>query len=305
MSGLRQSIFCLAAVMVVFTASAQTSPPARLKNFSNVTNLPPPLPPMTSPVNFFRQLLAMSPNERAQSLTNRPPQIRARIQAKVREYQLLNAGEREARLRATELRWYLTPLLRAPAAERQARLASVPDELRALVKSRLIQWEILPPPLQQEFLENDQALHYFAHVETTNRPAASPEQQYIADQFNQFFELTPKEKQQMLNTLSTAEHAEMEKTLHSFEKLAPQQRQLCVRNYAKFAGMNAAERADFLKNAESWSKMSPQERQTWRDLVQTVPIWPPMPPPMPPPLMPPMPHATPKIPRTSVATNLN
>ena len=246
----------------------------------------------------------MSPSERAQFLTNRPPQIRARIQAKVREYQLLNADEREARLRATELRWYLTPLLRAPAAERQARLASVPDELRGLVRSRLIQWEILPPPLQQEFLENDQALHYFAHVETTNRPAASPEQQNIADQFNQFFELTPKEKQAMLNTLSTTEHAEMEKTLHSFEKLPPQQRQLCVRNYAKFAGMNAAERADFLKNAESWSKMSPQERQTWRDLVQTVPIWPPMPPPLMPP-MPPVPHATAKTPRTSVATNLN
>ena len=304
MSGLRQSLFCIVAAASLTAQAQNPSTQAPMVFRSGVTNRVPPLPQTQPPVNFFRQLLSMSPSERAQFLTNRPPQIRARIQAKVREYQLLNADEREARLRATELRWYLTPLLRAPAAERQTRLASVPDDLRGLVKSRLMQWEILPPPLQQEFLENDQALHYFAHVETTNRPAASPEQQNIADQFNQFFELTPKEKQAMLNTLSTTEHAEMEKTLHSFEKLPPQQRQLCVRNYAKFAGMNAAERADFLKNAESWSKMSPQERQTWRDLVQTVPIWPPMPPPLMPP-MPPVPHATAKTPRTSVATNLN
>ncbi len=303
MSRVRQSLFCLAAATVVFAAHAQDAKPVAARFSPATTNLLPRIPTAQSPVSFFRQLLAMSPAERNNSLTNRPPEARDRILAKVREYQFLGPDERELRLRATELRWYLTPLMQSPPAEREARLARVPPDLRELAKTRLALWNLLPPPVQQEFLANDKTLHFFAQVETTNRPADNPEQQKIAGQFNQFFELTAREKQQTLQTLSAAERAQMERTLQSFERLPPQQRQQCVRNYAKFAGMSVAERADFLKNAESWSKMSPQERQTWRDLVTHVPLWPPLPQAIVPPNL--IPHATPKIPRASVATNLN
>jgi hypothetical protein len=300
---LRQSCFSLAVVMALSAQAQNLVPLSPLKFPSPAANLPPPLPQAQSPVDFFRQLLALSPAERASSLTNRPPEARERILTKVREYQLLNPDERELRLRATELRWHLTPLLRAPVAERTNRLALVPEDLRGLVESRLMQWDILPPTLRQEFLANDKALHYFARVEDTNRPIATVDQQKIAEQFNQFFELTPAEKRQTLGTLSEAERREMEKTLKAFEQLPPAQRFQCLRNYAKFAGMSAAERADFLKNAESWSRLSPKERQSWRDLVARVPAWPPLPPPVMPPNL--IPHASPKMPRPAMATNLN
>jgi hypothetical protein len=306
MSRLCQFIFCLFA-LAGLPAQAQNPPlPPPLAFPRGATNLLLPLPPvlqLPSPVGFFRQLLAMAPSERANSLTNRPPEARARILAKVREYQLLGPDERELRLRATELRWYLTPLLRVPSVERSNRLARVPDDLRGLIQSRLTQWDILPPPLQQEFLANDQALHYFARVETTNPPAATAGQQEIAAQFNRFFELTPAEKKQTLNTLSAAERAQMGKTLQTFAQLPPQQRIRCIRNYAKFAGMSAAERAEFLKNAEHWSQMSPNERQTWRDLVAQVPVWPPLPSPAVPANL--IPRAAPRILRPNVATNLD
>jgi len=108
-------------------------------------------------------------------------------------------------------------------------------------------------------------LHYFARTDTTNNPPLDAEHQLIADQFNQFFVLTPDEQSQCLATLSDAERAEMAKTLESFQGLAAQKRAVCIRNYARFAGMSASERADFLKNAERWSQMSPKERQAWRD----------------------------------------
>jgi predicted Fe-S protein YdhL (DUF1289 family) len=295
------------------------------------TNGSPPLPPLPqaqSPVAFFRKLLAMTPAEQENYLTNRPPQIRSRILAKIREYQALDPNEREARLRATELRWYLLPLLRTPPADRGAQLAAVPDDLRNLVQARLSQWEILPPPLQQEFLENERALRYFTQVDASGGPlmpgvggehkppdsdlaqwnALSDEQrQRILDQFRQFFELTPVEKQKTLNTLSPLERRQMEKTLQTFDQLPPPQRRECVRAFTNFAGMDSQARAEFLKNAERWSQMSPQERQTWRDLVANVPKWPPMPPPPPPP-MPPMPSTVAPSPRPAhptVATNRN
>ena len=155
--------------------------------------------------------------------------------------------------------------------------------------------------LFRSFLESDRAVHYFAHVAMTNTVAENPEQQKVSEQFNQFFEFTPKEKAQTLGTLSAAERAQMEKTLQAFEQLPAQQRQQCVRNYAKFAGMAAADRAEFLKSAERWSKMSPSARQAWRDLVAHVPQWPPLPPPVVPVNL--IPHALPKITRAGVATN--
>lgn len=288
--------FCLAA-SAAFTVSAQTPTPAPVKNLSAA--LLPPIPqPTVSPVKFFRELLAMSPAERSRSLTNRPPEARARINEKVHEYLALNPNDRELRLRATELRWYLTPLFRTTPADRETRVAQLPEELRELVKSRLEQWDLLPPPLQKEFLDNDHTLHYFASGGTTN--AASPEQQQLSEQFNQFFELTAEEKRQALGTLSEAERVAMEKTLQTFEQLPAQQRITCVRNYAKFAGMSGGERAEFLKNAEHWSQMSPQERRSWRDLVANVPMLPPLPPAVPPNLIP---HVTPRISRTSMVTN--
>ena len=302
MSRVRSIIFSLAA-LAVFSLPAQNLPPLPGPTISSANLLPPPLPLLQppSPVNYFRQLLAMPPAERNRSLTNRSPEVRARIQAKVREYLALTPDDRELRLRATELRWYLTPLFRAAPPERATRLAQVPDELRGIVESRLAQWDLLPPPLQKEFLDNDHALHYFAHVELTNTAATTPQSQKIAAEFNQFFEFTAEEKLQTLGTLSEGERAQMEKTLRAFEQMPAQQRQQCVRNFAKFAGMAPAERVNFLKDAERWSKMSPSERQSWRDLVTHVPLWPPLPSPASPARL--IPPATTKIPRAGVATN--
>ena len=302
MSRFRQLVFGLTTAVFAVSSDAQPAAPMPPKNYSTPANLLPPAPPAAaSPVAFFRQLLVMSPPERNAALASRPPESCDRIKAKIREYLALDPNERELRLRATELRWYLAPLFRVTPADRAARVALVPEDLRGIVQSRLAQWDALPPELQQEFLDNDKTLHYFARVEPTNAVAASPEQQKNSEQFNLFFELTPAEKNQTLNTLSDAERTVMEQTLATFEKLPVKQRLQCMRNYAKFAGMSGPERTEFLKNAERWSQMSPKERQSWRDLVARVPMMPPLPQATVPANL--IPHPAPKIPRTSVVTN--
>ena len=315
MNPLRQGCWiwglCAAGQLVVFplfagTVAVAMSPTGLTLTPTNTSSMV--LPRENSPVVLFRQLLAMRPDEREIFLTNRPPEIRKRILVKVNEYEALDPNTRELRLRATELRWYLMPLLREPPTDRAARLAQVPEDIRELVVDRLNEWTILPPPLQQEFLENERTLRYFSSVDVSSGPpenagrkpsdgkargnALSKTQHSKAiTEFNQFFELTPYEKQKVLGTLSDVERQQMEKTLQSFEKLPPEQREECVRAFAIFARMSVAERAEFLKNAQRWSQMPPDERQAWRDLVANVPEWPPLPPgfitPPPPPPLPP------------------
>ena len=265
----------------------------------------------------------MTPAEREEALTNRTPAIRVRILAKVGEYAALDPDARELRLRATELRWYLLPLLHEAPTNRAARLAVIPSDLQPLVQNRLRQWDILPPPMQAEFLESDRTLRYFTHVDPSSRPPLPPlpqdqsrryspdlahwnalsedQRQKIAAQFNQFFELTPAEKKKTLNTLSDAEREQMEKTLAAFGQLSPVQRLKCIRAFTEFAGLSAQEKQDFLKNAQRWAQMSPQERQTWRDLVTHVPEWAPMPPA----LLPPVPPQLTQRLHPVVATNPN
>lgn len=301
MSRLRQ-ISCWLALMAAgdlatfpLCAKDSTNISAPAKLFFSPTNRLSAFQHEKSPVDFFRQLLAMTPDERDVFLTNRPPEIRARILAKVGEYEALDPNERELRLRATELRWYLMPLLHESPTNRAARLAQVPDDIRDLVQNRLEEWSILPPSLEQEFLENERILRYFAHVDMSNNPSENswrepsdaerahwntlpePERRQVTAGFNQFFELTPGEKQNTLNTLSETERRQMEKTLQAFEKMPEAQRAECVGAFAKFASMDASQQAEFLKNAARWSEMSPAERQTWRDLVVNVPQWPPLP----------------------------
>jgi hypothetical protein len=307
-----------AGQFAVFQLAAETVVPVTVpqKLFSAPTNFSlPPMPHLKSPVDLFRELLAMTPAERVSYLTNRPQGIRARTLAKVREYEALDPNERELRLRATELRWYLLPLLHESPTNRTARLAAIPDDLQPLVKNRLQQWDILPPPLQTEFLESERSLRYFTHVDPSQSPPTPPDpkgarsprrpdvsrrdtlseeqRQKTASQFNQFFELTPVEKKKTLNTLSDAERQQMKKTLETFGKLPPAQRLKCIHAFTEFAGMSAQEKQDFLKNAQRWAQMPPKDRQTWRDLVTHVPEWPPLPsalimPPMPPAFHPPL-----------------
>jgi len=141
--------------------------------FGSETNSPPSQP-ATSPVAYFRQLLVMTDSERAEELAKRPEAQRAGLEAKIEQYAAMPASERELRLRATELRYFLLPLMRLPPGEREARLHSVPDDIRDLVEDRLSQWTLIPPPFQEELLKNQATLQLFSRMNPES-PATADE----------------------------------------------------------------------------------------------------------------------------------
>lgn len=281
MSPLRRKLFGLAAVLVLCAGSlrAQTT----VNGVSPVSQ--------KSPVAMFRELLAMSPAERKAAIAIRPPDIQKRILEKLSEYEILPGDLREQRLRETELRWYLRPLMDEPRTNRAARLAVIPEPERTLVKDRLQMWDLLPPALQEEWKNDEMVADYFAQLEAapeqTNELTSPPEglrhwvhmslqeRQKALAGFNKFFELPPEEKEKTLDDLSDDERQQIKQTLDAYGNLTPEQRQQCIRSFEKFASMSAAERNQFLKNAERWNEMTPEERQKWRELVTVAPIMPP------------------------------
>jgi hypothetical protein len=298
--------FVLSLVMLMVTGVA---------GFAQSDAIPPPLPSLGSPVDTFRELLGMTSEQRKSALAARPAETRQGLLAKLREYQSLQPEERELRLRATELRWWLLPFLRQPATNRIAQLAVIPADLRKLVDDRLAQWDLLPPDFQKELLDKEDSarLEALTVVQREQSLARLPPERRVALeadlarwraltedqrratclQFDGYFNLTPREQKKVLSTLSETQRQQMEQTLRAFEQLPLEKRRVCVRSFEKFANLVPAERLQFLKNAKRWQQMSLAEREAWRNLVNNAPDWPPLPPGLgetPPPLPPGLPR---------------
>jgi hypothetical protein len=268
----------------------------------------PAIPNPRSPVAVFRELLAMNAAERRQAVTNRSPEDQKIILAKVREYQAMDPDRREERLQVTELRWYLLPLMRAPAVNRAAQIEAIPARLRKFVEDRLREWDQLPPDVQKELLANEATIHYFTEIEGRTDEqrrkilegmsaarrkrleegieqwSRMPEdrRRTMISRFNQFFDLASGDKEKALRTISGPERRQIEKTLQTFGNLPPDQRAKCVRAIEKYVQLSLEDRQQFWKNAERWKLLTPTQRQAWRELVDKLP--PPMPldlPPMP------------------------
>jgi Protein of unknown function (DUF3106) len=269
----------------------------------------PPIP--SSPVKYFRELLAMSAADRIRALSNRPPENRKQIMAKIREYLSLGQNERELRLRATELEWYLVPLMRMARADRGPRIAAVPEDERKMIESRLAEWDQLPDSVRKDLLDKRQSIRLYMQMtsgivaQTNSNPGAprklsveeelkkiqamsDEDRQKLIVRFNRYFELSDREKDKVLQTLSPIEQEQLEKSLRKFRGLTVAQRAHCIRSFEQFASMSPADRQQFLKNAEKWIIMTPEQRAAWRDVVEKVSITPPVvanapkPPPMPP-----------------------
>jgi len=286
MSSSRRALFVLIAALAFLCA------PVLAQTADTSTN--------KSPVALFRELLAMTPDQRQQAIAIRPIDVQKRILEKLNEYELLPGELRELRLRETELRWYLRPLMDESPTNRAAALAQVPAELRAQVEQRIQMWDLLPPPLQEQFKDNDLIADYFAQTRFATKAQLDelmstipPERRAALEKgldawkgmsdaqrdqalagFNKFFELTPEQKEAALNQVSDEERSQMEQTLAAYQLLTPEQRKQCISSFEKFAQMSVVERKQFLENAERWREMTPEERQKWRELVSVAPIMP-------------------------------
>ena len=253
-----------------------------------------------SPIEYFRELLAMNSMQRIKALQGKPSDQQKKILAKIAEYEQMSSEERELRLRHTELRWQLTRLMRLPPLERMTEVAALPIDTRPLVEERLRQWDNVPLPLQKEFLENEAMVQRILNWEATpvaQRAQLSPDQREklraelaawrslpeerrhrMSDQFRKFFELNDTQKKAILGAVPPAERDQMQQTLRKFESLPPDMRERCIESFSKLAAMTPDERSQFLSNAERWAAMSPYERRAWRDVVNRIPPMPPPPP---------------------------
>jgi len=250
-------------------------------------------------------------------LAARSPRSRQAIEDKIREYKTLAPEERERRLTATELQWYVTYLTPLTQPQRDTALRQVPVLLQPMVMERLAAWDKMSPELQNEARSHPLVMEYVSapadKKEVVLKSLSSDqnsalrerlaqwqflpaiERRRLDERLGEFFSMPAEKQQRALNSFSDVERKSMEKTLESFRALSAEQREVCIKSFAqfaqKFAAMDRSEQIAFLKNAQHWQDMSQKERDMWRQIVAIVPPMPPVPTPRPP---------TPPTPRASV-----
>jgi hypothetical protein len=282
------------------------------------TAIKPPIPVVTnSPVQLFRRLLAMSDGEREQFLAARSPESQAIIRGKLKEFVALPADAREARLQSLELRAWLLPLMNMPPANRAAYLEALPSDKRALVQDRLRTWDIMPPPMRDDILENEMAIRFLTQVRGGAKSeellsGMSPQQrndlekglarlndmpaqrrEVTARNVEKFFGLEAPQRSEAIATLTEKERGVVSNAVVRLSILPPLQRELAVEGLKKFKALPPAEQEEFLRSAARWQAMTEKERQLWRQLVARTRVVP----------QPPMPPRVTRPPGLSLATN--
>lgn len=313
---MHQPIITFAATVFLSAACCGQNELETMTNFTG-----PPVPPQAqshwyqtvghgmklahlSPVEYFRGLLGMTPEDREIVLADKSPAEVKVILEKVREYEGLPRAVREARLHQTELHWHLLNLMRLEKPDRAAEVRQISPLDQPMILDTLAQWDDLPAATRNALLEKEDFLR--TYLEWAIRSPAGrkdllerlpldrrarwktewlrwqrlPEEQRAAlcGQFRQFFTLPERQQRQAINSFSEAERRDMENALRTFDQLAPAERQACIRGFGKFATLTAEERNQFLRNAQRWEAMSVHERQVWRELVEQLPPMPPLPP---------------------------
>ncbi len=262
----------------------------------------PPQPVESTPVDYFRQLLAAKGEDRERLLATRPAAQHAQFRAILQEYERCSPEERERRLQALELRYRITAILRlAPEARTQA-VTRLSEAARPLVQERLNYWNQLAPDVQRDLLGNERLMRVVTSVSPGRTAAVRggaalgsnelgrveaavrdwnklPEGKRVAaeDAFRKVFESGDAPSVEG-KAWTEMEQDEMRRALARFKHLSPIQRSICIRNVPKLAGMSPAERAEFLRSAEEWREMTPEERQAWKNMVKRSPVLPPFPP---------------------------
>ncbi len=248
-----------------------------------------------NPVAAFRNLLLMQPDARTRELAAKPDHLREVLSTRLREYDALSPAEREARLRATELRYHLKPLLMLAPEERTAKIATIPESFRSLVTERLAAWDKLPAEIQREILANESLLQAMTRPAVAGAfpplpPGLEPkvpdnvthwqgldarQREQLLDNFTHYFRLDGRSKSQVVAALPEPRRAEATRTLNQFEQLTAGERAICLAALKKLGQMTPEEKARFYANAEQWQKLPESERAVWRKVVVDFPPLPP------------------------------
>jgi hypothetical protein len=295
------------SIAVIFTFAAVSIALGQERPAPRSAPIPPATAAATAATDLWRRVLAMNAEQREEFIQSKPASAQVYLRSKVREYLALSPAEQEARLAALELRSMMLSLMKLSAPVRAQQLQALSAVKRKEVERRLLTWDILPPPLQKDVLENETVVRLFIE----SRQSGASREQLLADMppqrrqevekkleawdsmtgekqdqvfasVERFFELDEKTRSRTLGELSDRDRARLMPTLSAFDRMPKEQRDRALEGFRRFKQLSAAEQQEFVRTAQRWEAMKESDKRLWRQIVISLRSAPMPPPPTPP-----------------------
>ncbi len=224
----------------------------------------------------------------------------------------MSKEDREAALQGLRVWYYLREMVKYPAEIRSIALTMIPGADRELVEIRLKRWDKLPPDLQTEVMEHERMFRYVLQLDGLNRAQQEalahdlPEslrekwddrlekwhhltlerRQQIYGQFQKMFNLSPRERNKVLETLSEQDRTQAERSLLIFqalEKLPLAEQKACIDAFLSFieSPPNSNQRNQRLEELSRWRAYPADVKASWNSVFKFVPPLPGQQPPLP------------------------
>jgi hypothetical protein len=227
------------------SVSLRAEPGANLAPAATATTAD--LPVLQPPLKLFRELLAMKPAQRQQQLAQWMPEKRARVLAKLSEYEAMTPAAREQSFRTTELHWYLQHFLSNDSTNNNIQLSQVPEPYRQMVSDRLAVWRILPPQVQQDVMEHEAARDTFSdRLAVWKILPPQLQQEILAHENTRDFFLLGNRVSASAEVPPQIIPPPLRQELIRLDSLQPGQRQQAYANFESFFALTASEKKDVL-----------------------------------------------------------
>ena len=262
-----------------------------------------------SPVEKFRLLLEASSSELNSELDTYPEETRSRIRLKITEYRKLSVEKRRQKLVATELRWYLPPLLNVDQETRDLHLKKLEPILANVIYQRLLTWDTLPEDLKSSSSKSSLIIGHLSKAPSLNPPlpnpsasgtlasaaqpssqntpslpgapgnsgsvkASNPVSEERLQRLQAYFGMSQEAKNATLKDASLMSDSIFMSRLNWLETMPEQLWERVLSHLIRFQELSAEEKKAFGQSIKTWNRLPQAEKQAMRNLVKRTPPFP-------------------------------
>lgn len=225
-----------------------------------------------SPVAQFRDLLSYSEDQQRAFVIKQAPEIQSILSSKLDEYRNLPSAQREFKLVATELHFYLDPVLKSHENIDRTLFSQAPSHVQHYLNMAVEFWNGLSIPHRDLLLSKKAAVSYLISLSYKSGESQSYDPSKSEWDGLYSFLLMPSDQQKaFLDSVDVNPSGTINKILTAFENLDEEERKRCAHAFVCYLSFPPQLKKQLNDGLHSWAEKPPIERSLWREIAEKYP----------------------------------
>lgn len=226
-----------------------------------------------SPVSHFRTILLKEKSERESFVIRQTPPVQSVLRRKIKEYEAMPATEREFRLTATELHYYLDPIFVDNRPVSTQSISGIPPHLKVYANRAVGFWNQLETAHRDLLLSKKEAVSYLVGISYRSKTLESltPKPSKEWNGLYHFLLLSEENQEKFCRYHGLQISPEMNELLGYLNKLDMEKRKRCAHAFVCYLSFPSDLKNRFQSGVNDWAAKKPYERSIWREIAGKYP----------------------------------